>query len=86
MMPLLPPPEDIAGRQRQRLNDPDGIYAALHPARPDPLGVLLVNLHPIERLRQLFAQVAPIRRAFQQPGIPARTQSSVMSHNDGSAS
>lgn len=80
MMPLLPQTERGAVNQRRhRLDDPEGIYAELDGPRPDPLGMLLVNVHPIERLRHRLGQVATLRQALHSLQIAPQPHPSVMS-------
>lgn len=64
-MPLLPPTERVYHHQRRhRLDDPEGIYAELDGPQPDPLGMLLANVHPTEGLRHRLGRVATLRQAL----------------------
>jgi len=82
MMPLLPPSEPVArSHRRHRLDDPEGIYAELDGPRPDPLGMLLANVHPIERACHRVAQVVTLGRGMQAWHGTSRPRLAVMSHN-----
>ncbi|MDQ4099315.1 MAG: hypothetical protein M3121_02300 [Chloroflexota bacterium] len=58
---------DRVARCRFSRADPDGFFTDGQSPRPDPLGLLLVSLAPIDRIRAFVTRIPPIGPSPRRP-------------------